>query len=132
MTADETKNRLVLWSQIKHFTPEEFDSPGELGSGLRMNIEFVKLLDQGREKTGFPWHINSGVRSELHNIEVGGKGPEHVEGLAADVRADAQQKFKILQWAYGVGIKRIGVGKDYIHLGFSFTLPQEVVWTYYP
>ena len=132
MAEQDNKQKLASWAVIRHFTPDEFDSPDETGSGINMNLEFVKLLDQGRDKTGFPWHINSGYRTEKHNKEVGGVGPEHCDGMAADIGANSQEKFKIVQWAMSVGIKRIGIAKNYVHLGFSFNLPQEVIWTYYP
>lgn len=132
MTEADKKTRLLLWGEIRHFTPDEFDSPDEVGSGLNMNIEFVKLLDQGRSETGFPWTINSGVRTEKHNKKVGGKGPEHCKGLAVDVAADSHQAYKIIEWIYKVGIKRWGFGDGYVHIGFSFKLPQEVAWGYYP
>lgn len=131
MTEEEKKTRLLKWAEVRHFTPEEFESPDAPGSGIHMNIEFIKLLDQGRAVTGFPWMINSGYRTLEHNVQVGGKGPEHCQGNAVDIAAGSLERFQIVKWAYSVGIKRIGIGKGFVHLGFSFELPQEVIWTYY-
>lgn len=134
MTEEEKKTKLIKWgTEITHFLPQEFDSPDAPGSGLEfMNLEFVKILDKGRAATGFSWSINSGYRTEEHNKAVGGQGPEHCQGNAADIRTEnGLQMMAIVKWAISVGINRIGIGNNYVHLGFSFNLPQNVMWTYY-
>lgn len=132
--SDDLKDKLLPWADVRHFTPQEFDSPDQPGSGVNMNIDFVKLLDQGRVSTGFPWNINSGYRSPDHNGAVGGKSEsEHMDGLGVDIQAvSGSEKFGIVKWALGVGLNRIGIGKNYVHLGFSKILPQNVIWHYYP
>lgn len=132
--SEDLKAKLLLWAEVRHFTPQEFDSPDEPGSGVNMDIDFVKLLDRGREKTGFPWTINSGYRSPAHNGTVGGKSEsEHMEGLGVDIQAvSGSEKFGIVKWALESGIVRIGIGKNYVHLGFSKVLPLNVIWHYYP
>lgn len=132
MTEDQKKKRLIQWAEIKHFTPEEFDSSDLPGSGILMNLEFVKILDQMRDKCRFPFHVNSGIRSEAVNAEVGGvDSSEHTDGNGADIRAETGgEKFALVKSALDLGIKRIGVGKRFIHVGMSFKHPQSVVWTY--
>jgi len=132
MTEEQKKKRLLQWDEIKYFKPEEFDSSDLPGSGILMNLEFVKLLDKGRHETNIPWNINSGIRSEAVNKEVGGvDSSEHEQGNGADVRADTgTQKFIIVKWALENGIKRIGVGNRFVHLGMSYKHPQNTLWTY--
>ena len=120
------------WQGIKHFQMAEFDSPDLPLSGSLMNLEFVKLLDTLREKCGFPFHINSGFRSSEHNAQVGGvDASAHEEGVAVDIAvAGGQERMKIVKEALALGIKRIGVGKNLIHLDMSYSLPQDVLWAY--
>ena len=132
MTEDQKKKRLAQWAEIRHFTPDEFDSSDVPGSGLLMNLEFVKILDQMRSVCKFPFHVNSGVRSEAVNAEAGGvDSSEHTDGNGADIRAETgREKFLIVKSALDLGIKRIGVGKRFVHVGMSYSHPQNVVWTY--
>ena len=132
MTEDQKKKRLAQWSEIRHFTPDEFDSSDLPGSGILMNVEFIKVLDKIRDKCSFPFHVNSGIRSEAVNAEVGGvDSSEHTQGNGADIRAETGgERFSIIKASLELGIKRIGVGKRFVHIGFSYKHPQSVVWTY--
>lgn len=123
---------LKLWDGIKSFEPSEFASPDEPDSGLKMNIELIKMLDQLREKCGFPLNVTSGYRSQAHNEKVGGK-PEsaHTKGMAVDIYcATSHERYKIVKAAFDLGFKRIGLykTKDCVHLDISYDLPQEVMW----
>jgi len=121
-----------LWEGIKFFKPEEFDDPTEKGSGSKMNIEFVKLLDLIRGDCDFPFEINSGYRTPEHNEQVGGKfDSAHTKGVAADISCnDSVERFAILKAAFNRGVKRIGIGSNFVHLDMSFDLPQGVSWLY--
>lgn len=117
---------------IKYFKPEEFDDPTKPGSGSRMNIEFVKILDIMRGQCGFPFKINSGFRCADHNADVGGvEHSAHTAGIAADIYwADDHQRYLINKFAILNGFKRIGDGADFWHLDLDYTKPQEVIWSY--
>jgi hypothetical protein len=41
-------------------------------------------------------------------------------------------RFKMLRELFDMGISRIGIGKDFIHVGIATDKPQHVCWTYYP
>jgi uncharacterized protein YcbK (DUF882 family) len=117
---------------MKYFKLSEFDSPDLSGSGGRMNEAFLCLLDDIREDAGFPFRINSGFRTPEHNELVGGKpSSAHLKGLAADINATTgEQKFKIVQEAIYKGVKRIGIGKTFIHLDIDESLPNPSIWLY--
>lgn len=121
------------WKDIKHFKPEEFDSPDEPGSGKRMNLTFVKRLDLLRAGCGFPLRIESGYRTIAHNKAVGGKsGSEHMLGMGCDIAAITNiTRYRIIELAIGLNFPRIGIGKTFVHLGMDPALPQDVCWTYY-
>lgn len=117
---------------MKYFTIDEFDSPDVPGSGERMDRHFLQLLDEIREEAGIAFHINSGYRTRAHNLEVGG-GPNsaHTRGMAADIRATTgRQKALIVLAAAKNGIKRIGIGKTFVHIDIDGTLPSPTIWLY--
>lgn len=94
--------------------------------------ELVQMLDKARGLAGVPFHLNSTLRSPEKNAEVGGvKDSAHTKGLAVDIRVrTSSERFKILQALLGVGFKRIGVGKTFLHADIDLSKPQEVIWTY--
>lgn len=121
-----------LWEQIKHFKHSEFDSPDLADSGINMNIEFIKMIDQLREICGFPFKINSGYRTEEYNKIVGGvDSSAHEKGVACDISvSNGREKYDIIRAAIELGFTRIGIGKTFVHLDMDFDLPQRVIWTY--
>lgn len=71
---------------LKYFELSEFDCPCELGSGSKMDIDFLRKLDEARHIAKTPFKINSGYRTQAHNLKVGGRvGSSHLKGLAADI-----------------------------------------------
>lgn len=118
--------------ELKHFTLDEFDSPDIPGSGVKMHPVFLETLDKVREVARIPFFINSGYRTLEHNKEIGGATHSaHLRGLAADIKAEEGfQKYRIIQAALLLGIRRIGIGRNFIHLDMDPELPQNVIWTY--
>ena len=122
-----------LWEGIKHFSAAEFDSPDVPGSGDLMNIEFVKLLDQLRDRVGFPLHITSGYRTPAHNATLGKAvdGSAHTQGVACDIAISTSgERFAVVFWALEIGIKRVGMARTFVHLDMDFGKPQRVLWLY--
>lgn len=120
------------WALIKHFHWSEFDSPDMKDSGLLMNIEFVALLDQLREKAGLPLHINSGFRTIEHNVEVGGKDESaHTGGVACDIAApDSGTRYRIIKAACDLNFLRFGIAKSFVHVDAATDKPLKVAWLY--
>lgn len=129
-----TKMTDADWISVsKYFKREEFDSPDLVGSGNKMSLEFVKFLYNMRNVLGFPLVISSGYRTEDYQSKHGGtkgKISDHTQGEGVDIKCDdSHQRYKILQYCFDNGVKRIEVCDKHVHIGYSTTLPQEVcVW----
>lgn len=117
---------------LKYFKTEEFDSPDYPGSGVHMNKEFLGTLDSMREVARIPFVITSGYRTTAHNKKEKGKpNSAHLRGYAADIFApEGFQKYAILQAALLLGIRRIGIGPNFVHVDADPSLPQPTIWTY--
>lgn len=119
------------WDTFEHFKPEEFDSPDEPGSGIKMDFDFMRKLEAMRDRAGFPFRIRSGFRTKAHNKAVGGKpNSAHTKGLAADIAyATSQEAWKIMDAAWYEGITRVEVCDKHVHVDGDRSLPQNVlVW----
>jgi zinc D-Ala-D-Ala carboxypeptidase len=95
-----------------------------------LDSELVAKLDWARGRSGVPFVITSGKRSEDHNETVGGvKDSAHTRGLAVDLRcADGEVRYKMLNALFLAGFKRIGIYDKHIHADLDPSLPQEVAW----
>lgn len=124
------------WSQIKYFQSSEFDDPTAPGSGeAMMDYAFVERLDRLRRVWGSPIVVNSGYRTQAHNLAVGGvKDSAHQRGVAADLKMHGLTdaiRFAIV--AALNGFSRIGVDLkgQYVHLDCDMSLPNPAVWFYH-
>ena len=117
---------------LTYFTITEFDSPDEVGSGYRMNKDFIRRLDTARGIAGIPFKINSGYRTAAHNEKVGGRvGSSHKKGLAADIGYyGSRERYLILNALMQVGINRIGIAKTFIHCDVDKIKDEDVIWLY--
>ena len=97
-----------------------------------MKPDFMARLNALRRACGFPFIINSGYRCPDHNQAVGGKvDSAHVKGRAADISCkDSHKRFLIASHAARLGFRRIGIGKDFVHVDDDESLPQDVLWLY--
>ena len=117
---------------LKYFTLEEFDSPDEVGSGKKMNKDFLEKLDYARHNAGIPFKINSGYRTQEHNMYVGGRfGSSHKKGLAVDIAYNgSRERYLILNSLMDIGITRFGIGKSFIHCDIDNSKDEDVIWLY--
>ena len=125
---------MSFWEDVKFFKPSEFDCRSLPGSGVRMDEEFVILLDNLRQRIGRLIVISSGFRTRDHNLSVGGSpNSAHLRGMAADIVCtdSAHRAQIILAWlAMDPPVKRIGIDKTIVHLDIDRSLPNRVVWLY--
>ena len=118
---------------MRHFQISEFDSPDAPGSGVKMDKHFLDMLDCIREEADIPFHINSGYRTAAYNRTLKDSTPNsaHTRGMAVDIRAETgREKLLIVRAAVIHGIKRIGIGKTFIHIDCDSTLPNPTIWLY--
>lgn len=131
-----TKKKRNSNSTVKKIDLSVFDSPDMPGSGNCMDRSLLMTLDALSKRTGYPifdW-INSGVRSESHNRKVGGASrSSHKIPICKAVDIGTPSKFirdQIIMEARNLGIKRIGVGRTFVHLDVDENKSQYVAWGY--
>ncbi|MEZ4883863.1 MAG: D-Ala-D-Ala carboxypeptidase family metallohydrolase [Chitinophagales bacterium] len=119
-----------VFRSLKYFRCEEFNSP-DVGRGCeRMDWEFLYLLEQARERAQIPFVVSGGFRTKAHNAAVGGVTNScHLYGYCADIRvSNASERYKIVEAAIYVGIPRIGVYSQHIHLCADPAKAQHILW----
>lgn len=122
-----------IWPGIRHFKSKEFDSPDERGSGKNMKSLPVYICDFAREEYGHPLHINSAYRTPEYNATVKGAVSDsaHTGGFAVDISTpDSVARYCVLHEAMLWGVKRFGIGKNFIHFDTDPEKPAKVVWLY--
>lgn len=79
--------------------------------------EFQDRLNRARDKAGFPWKVNSGIRCVRYNDEIGGvSGSYHTTGNAIDIHApDGVMRGKIVAAAYAEGLSCL-VYSNFVHI----------------
>lgn len=107
-------------------------------SGATKNLSpaLVAILCELERRMGFELRIESGYRDPTHNEDVGGVDQSehtHDPSDGADVFCQRSvTRFKMLRELLDMGVRRIGIGKTFIHVGVSTSHPQDVIWHYYP
>jgi hypothetical protein len=118
----------------KYFTDEEMKCKcGKCGGLVFVNPELWRVMDYVRAEVGHALVPTSGYRCAQHPDEKEKPTPgEHNYGCAVDLPyTSGGDLWKILHAAKTIGVKRLGIGKGFIHLGVSLILPNNVIWTYY-
>ena len=113
---------------FKHFDISEFRCR-ETGEN-DMKEEFIHMLDELRERVGFPMVVTSGYRSKQHTAERSKeKGGTHTQGIAADIAvSNGFQRMNLVHEALKMGFGGIGVARTFVHIDMRATTP--VMWTY--
>lgn len=124
------KEQKKEWKYFK--ATESTGSNGHTVSELK--TELVDLLDIIREECGFALKLVSGYRTVAENAKLPDSAEKsaHTTREAGDVYVvDSRKRQILIDVARKHGINRIGIGKTFVHLDISKTLPQNVTWTYY-
>jgi len=97
-----------------------------------MDPRLIFFVEEIERYTGQKLEVNSGYRCEKHNRKVGGsKTSSHLKGLAVDLEVDnSRLRFKVVSMAISLGIHRIGISRNFIHLDIERRKDPEVIWLY--
>jgi zinc D-Ala-D-Ala carboxypeptidase len=103
---------------------------------MELDDKFMQKMIRIREIVDEPFMITSGFRCPEHNNKVsstGFRGP-HTTGHALDIAVTgSRMRWKLIEAAMKVGISRIGIGKNFVHiddLTFFDGFDEEVIWPY--
>lgn len=100
-----------------------------------LHPQLLDLLTKLEHRLGYQLTVTSGYRDAGHNQKVGGvSNSEHtyMPAQAVDVSCtNGRRRFEIVVAALEEGCVRVGIGKNFVHLGMASDKPQRVIWTYY-
>lgn len=119
----------------KNFNLEEFQCPccGKTPDPESYEFKyFVGKLQDIRDLCKFPLHINSGFRCKKHNKSLPNSSPNssHLIGLAVDIAITNDfARLMFIRYAIECGIRRVGIGKTYIHVDTDFN-KNDSIWLY--
>lgn len=110
---------------------EQFDPP----ANIVKNIRWVNgYMQKARDLFGQSLSIGSGYRCPRVNTAVGGATrSEHLDALGVDIptrNLTQEETIELIEIFISLGVKRIGIAKTFIHVGFSSDRPQNVVFDY--
>ena len=102
----------------KNFRLDEFKCKCKQCDPQLLDDHLVELLQKLRDHFGRSVHVNSGYRCESHNVKVGGSpSSHHKRGMAADIRIQGITPEEVAQYAESIGIQRIGLYDNFVHIG---------------
>ncbi len=119
----------------EHFQDSEFYckcSRPQCSGKRAPHPELLQRLERIRQLYRKPLVILSGVRCVEQNAAVGGvKDSEHLTGEAADIACtESAARMALVKFALLADVRRIGIGKTFLHLGISPSHVQDVCWLY--
>ena len=112
---------------MRYFKESEFIMGNEIVYS-KMNVQFLTLLDELRERVGEPLKVNSSYRSLEYNASIGGASKsKHMEGIAVDLHCtDSKLRVKIVGHAIQLGLT-VGIGNRFIHCD---NRNEQIMFTY--
>lgn len=118
---------------MNYFSDEEF-ACSHCGV-VKIDEEFLKILNAIRHEVGFPFVVTSGYRCPEHPIEARKEKPgAHSTGAAADIACDGEKAFLIVEAALRHGVTRLGINQSgsarFVHLDTANDMPSPRMWSY--
>ena len=105
------------------------------GYTTNLHPDLMAVLTQLEHRMGFSLQINSGYRDPTHNEEVGGVlGSEHTYDPAEGADVFCQRsatRYTMVRALLSMGVRRIGIGATFVHVGIATDKPVDMLWTYY-
>ncbi len=120
---------LVSQTALEHKISEQFAPPEKVITNIKILNGYVQ---QARTLMNRPFKITSGYRCKALNTRVGGvSNSEHLTGQGVDIAFNSvADAVKMAEIFIDLGIKRVGLGWNFLHIGISPTHPQKVVFMY--
>ena len=118
----------------KYFKEAEFKRCTPSCSLQDMDQKLMDALDALRALAGIPLKLSCAYRSVAWDKKKGRDGKSaHCKGLAVDIVCNSSAtRWKIINAAIDLGIRRIGIGKNFIHIDIDSSKDsQDVIWHYY-
>lgn len=131
MVSSFTLKALKIRMALRYFSPIEFEKACPSCHIEQMEPKFLQMVDELRDKCGFPLVINSAYRTKEWDLERGRTGSGyHTFGRAVDIACtDVAKRGVIVQNALDLGFKGIGISSTYVHLdNRGSSVPR--IWTY--
>jgi hypothetical protein len=121
------------YQEYKYFSEKDFEKCTPSCTLSDMNHSFIKKLDIARMVAHTPFKLSSAFRSKIWEQEQGRNGTSsHTKGLAVDIVANnSATRYLIISALLSVGLTRIGLGKNFIHVDMDEEKSQNVIWHYY-
>ncbi len=113
-----------------NFNKEEYAC--KCGCGVAdIKQELAVKVQQVRDLVGRSIIINSGVRCERHNGNIGAsETSSHIGGWAADLGYKGSgERYQLLNAAFQI-FDRVGIAKNFIHVDVDANKTAGVVWLY--
>ena len=119
---------IMAFPKVPNFKQEEFTCKCGCGA-TAMRPSFILKLQTARTEAGVPFAIRSGFRCRQHNLDVGAEETSsHTRGCAGDIEAKpSYDRFRIVIGCLRAGFKRIGIGKDFVHVDEDKRKPDELL-----
>lgn len=119
-----------------YFQPQEFlcrCGEATCPAPREVTRPFLMTLNLMRHYFARPLIVTSGLRCPTWNAKVGGRpNSEHLTGEGADlICLSAAFRWEMMEAARHAGFTRLGIGKDFLHVGLRDDLGEKVVWAYY-
>lgn len=110
-----------------------FDNTHPRSTRLQLSQPFFYLLEDLEKMVGQELTITSAFRSVHHEIKSGRDGSSsHCLGKAVDIYCyDSRLRYKIVTSALKLGVNRIGIYKNFIHLDVATerdSKATDVIW----
>ena len=117
----------------KYFSEAEFRRCTPSCHESDMDPYFLAVMDGIRSKANMPLLMSSAFRSVDYEHSKGRSGNSaHTRGKAVDFVANSStSRYRIVRAAIQMGICRIGIGKNFVHVDCDQSLDQFVIWHYY-
>ena len=116
---------------MEHFTKEEFSCKcGACDKGFAdMQASLIDHVQVARHLANTSFKINSAIRCEEHNTNIGGSPTSaHLTGHAVDISCrSAASRFKIIKGLQGAGFRRVLIYNTFIHADTDPSKDQDII-----